>query len=62
MFAENGLEQTQKACVFGKGCGGGRDRGGGAKGEFGRGGVGREERENLAFRGWEYVLSGNAVS
>lgn len=58
VFAENRLEQTQKARVFGKGCGGGRDGGGGAEGDFGGGGVGWEEGENLAFWGWEYVLSG----
>lgn len=58
MFAENRLEQTHKARVFGKCCGGGRDGGGGAEDEFGGGGVGREEGENLAFWGWEHVLSG----
>lgn len=56
MFAEDRLEQTQKAWVFGEACGGGWNSGGGAQGEFGGGRVGWEERENLAFGSWEYVL------
>lgn len=58
MFVEDRLEQTQKARVFGKCCGGGRDGGSGAEDEFGGRGVGWEEGENLAFWSWEYVLSG----
>lgn len=56
VFAEDRLEQMQEAWVFGEACGCGWDGGGGAEREFGGGRVGWEERENLPFGGWEYVL------
>lgn len=56
MFAEDRLEQTQEAWVFGEACGRGWDSGGGAEREFRGGRIGWEERENLPFGGWECVL------
>lgn len=43
MFAEDRLEQAQKAWVLGEACGGGGDSGGGSEGELGSGRAGWKE-------------------